>query len=160
MRLVPRCVPRGERRGGQPVREHRETDRDVDDVEDRRFVREVRFLDDQHGEDDRGEPARAEPYLLRSIRIAEAKLGKNHGDTAYPTGLLARVYQQTGQLARAEPLALESMRIQEAVRGKDHPEVAHSAHLTADLYRDMREYNKAELLYKRSLDLSSRGIRR
>jgi CHAT domain-containing protein/Tfp pilus assembly protein PilF len=100
-----------------------------------------------------GRYAKAEPLLLRSLRILEAELGKDHLDVAECLNSLALLYQATGQHARAESLMRRSLRITEARLGKGHRYVASGLHNLALIYKTTGQYARAEPLYRRALTI-------
>src|SRR5258708_189253 len=63
--------------------------------------------------------AKADPLFERSLKIYEAKLGKDHPYVATSLNSLALLFQAQGLYAKAEALYLRSLNIREAVMGKD-----------------------------------------
>jgi hypothetical protein len=61
VRLVPACVAPRERRRRETVKGHGEAYGGVGREQNRVGVRRLRFLQDENGEDDRGQAARTEP---------------------------------------------------------------------------------------------------
>jgi CHAT domain-containing protein/Tfp pilus assembly protein PilF len=105
-----------------------------------------------------GQDTKAELLYLRSLKIKESRLGKDHPSVATALHNLAGVYKSRGAYAKAEPLYLRSLKIDESRLGKDHPEVAASLNSLAGLYQAMGAYAKAELLYQRSLKIFEKKL--
>ncbi|MBY0524827.1 MAG: CHAT domain-containing protein [Gemmataceae bacterium] len=68
--------------------------------------------------------AEAETYLLRGLKIQDAKVGAEHLDTAHTLQELGILYRSMGQSARAIPSFQRAVRIREAKLGEDHVQVA------------------------------------
>ena len=100
-----------------------------------------------------GQYDKAEPLYQRSLKIREAKLGKDHPDVAASLNNLASLYKDMGQYEKAEPLLQRSLQIREDNLGKDHPDVAQSLDNLGTLYLIMDQDAKAEPLLQRSLKI-------
>src|SRR5262249_24887997 len=86
----------------------------------------------------------AEPLVHRSLKIREARLGKEHPDVAPGLHNLATLYQANGRYRDAEPLFQRCLRIRETKLGKDHPDVAPSLNNLAAFYANIGRYQDAE----------------
>ena len=100
-----------------------------------------------------GRYAEAELFYKRALDIREAKLGKDHPDTAYSLNDLALLYSEQGRYAEAEPFYKRSLEIHEKVLGKDHSHTAAPLNNLALLYVAQGRYAEAEPLYKQTLEI-------
>ena len=115
------------------------------------LMQEVR---QRHGQ---GKYEDAVPFARRSVELAEATFGKEHGAVAASLLWLAELYQSQGKYAHAEPLYKRSLAIREKAFGPEHPSVASSLNDLAELYRAQGQYAQAEPLYKRSLAIHEKA---
>ncbi len=98
-----------------------------------------------------GQWSRAEPLYLRSLQIAEARLGEDSSQVAWHLECLANCYRDMGLYAKAEPLYQRSLRIRKEQLGQDHPTVGECLRELGEFYRTLGQYAKAEPLYQSSL---------
>ncbi|NPC80604.1 tetratricopeptide repeat protein, partial [Pyxidicoccus fallax] len=98
-----------------------------------------------------GNPARAEPLLLRALAIQEAALGENSPDIAQTLTHLANLYPAQGFYERAESLYTRALAIRKAAFGENHPLVAESLNNLARLYQRQASYARAGPLFLRAL---------
>ena len=96
---------------------------------------------------------RREPLYLRSLKLSEAKLGKDHLEVATTLNNIGNLYYSLQQYATAEPYYARSLTIREAKLGKDHVDVATTLGNLAQTYRSMALYDKAEPLLLRALGI-------
>jgi CHAT domain-containing protein/Tfp pilus assembly protein PilF len=101
----------------------------------------------------RGRYAKAESLYRQSLKIRQARQGKDHPDVAHSLNALAALYKDFGQYAKAEPMFQRSLKILEDKLGKDDYYVSLVLHNLAFLYQVMGQYAKAEPLYKRGLKI-------
>jgi tetratricopeptide (TPR) repeat protein len=85
------------------------------------------------------------------LEIREARLGKDHPETAQTLNNLANIYKDMGRYGKAEPLFHRSLAIKEAKLGKDHPDTARALGNLAILHHEMGQHAKAEPLLRRAL---------
>jgi tetratricopeptide (TPR) repeat protein len=95
---------------------------------------------------DMGRYTKAEPLFRQSLKIKEAKLGKDHPDVAKSVENLAILYVDMGQYAKVEPLHRRSLKICEAKLGKDHPEVATSLSIINGTDESQEKFTPAKFL--------------
>ena len=81
-----------------------------------------------------GDYAKAEPLLLRALKIYEKALGPDHPNTADSLQSLAALYRNTGDYAKAEPLLQRALKINEKALGPENPATATSLNNLAVLY--------------------------
>ena len=105
-----------------------------------------------------GRYAEAEPFIKRSLAIAEKALGPEHPDVGTALNNLAVLYRSQGRYAEAEPLYKRSLAIREKALGPDHPDVGTSLNNLAVLYQSQGRYAEAEPLYKRSLAIREKAL--
>ncbi len=106
----------------------------------------------------RGNPAVAEPLLLRALAIQEAALAQNHPDIARTLTHLATLYLAQEMDTRAEPLHVRALSIREAAFSESHPLVAESLQHLADLYLERVAYARAEPLLLRALAIREAAL--
>ncbi|MBN2181110.1 MAG: tetratricopeptide repeat protein [Sedimentisphaerales bacterium] len=97
--------------------------------------------------------SKAEPLYLRSLKIEEASLGKDHPKIAIHLNNLSILYRETNRLKEAEPLMKRALKINEASFGNDHPKIAIPLNNLAQLYQDTGHLKEAEPLMKRALKI-------
>ncbi len=101
----------------------------------------------------------AEPLLLISQSIKEAKLGMSDPLTASAYHNLAMLYQgwnRPGDMDKAEKLHLKNLRIKKRKLDRNHPDTATSYNNLALLYQKRGrpgDWRKAETLYKKALNI-------
>ena len=96
-------------------------------------------------------PDKAEPMLLRVIKLREAKLGADHPDVAVSLNHLADVYQMLGQPGKAEPMYRRSLKIFEAKLGPNDLKIAnYSLHNLAMLHASAGRFEEAAAEFDRS----------
>lgn len=97
----------------------------------------------------------AEPLFLRALAIRDARLGKDHPQTAATALDPAILYAAGGEYAKAEPLCLRACAAFEAKLPKDHPDTAYTLINLAVLYADLSRFEAAEAFHLRPLAISS-----
>ena len=88
-------------------------------------------------------------FFKKALAIFEAKLGKEHPDTATTYNNIASVYQDMGQLDLALEFFKKALAIREATLGKEHPDTANSYNNIALVYQDMGRLNLALVFQKK-----------
>jgi CHAT domain-containing protein/tetratricopeptide (TPR) repeat protein len=95
----------------------------------------------------------AEPLLLRSLRIKDARPDRDRLGRAVTLNNLGLLYSKQNRFDRAESFYLRSLKIYEERRGKDHADLARTLNNLAGVYRVQGLYARAEPLYRRSLQI-------
>jgi len=108
----------------------------------------------------REEYDRAEPLLVKALRIDSLLYGVNNPNYAVSLQNLASLYQQTGKIDRAESLFRAALEIDSKVFGTKHPSYARKLFNLAVLYQDQQMFDKALHLFKESVEIrrSSLGV--
>ncbi len=91
-------------------------------------------------------PDDAEAYFLESMKIREARFGKESNEYATACNNLGIFYSRTGQFKKSESFHLEAKRIKEKNLPKDDPDIARSYNNLANVYWNMGDFEKAEPL--------------
>ena len=97
-----------------------------------------------------GDTEKAAACYLKSAKIVEAKMGKNHPMTATMLNNLATVYWEGKKLKEAEALFLRCLAIDEKAYGKDHLQVSATLDNLSQLYMTMEKYDTAKIHRDRS----------
>lgn len=108
--------------------------------------------------EDKGDHARAEPLLTRSIAIQEDEHGKDSPWAALPTLLLADSLFEREAYARAKPLYQRALASFEKAYGGEHPRAADGLVGLGKLYRETGEHPRAEPLLLRAEAIWRRAL--
>jgi CHAT domain-containing protein/tetratricopeptide (TPR) repeat protein len=98
-----------------------------------------------------GNYAKATSIVVRALRLAERRFGRDHRRVAYWLGTLAYLDQLQGRYAEAEPLYKRALAIHEKMNGPDAQDVGTDLNGLATLYNLQGRNTEAEPLYKRAL---------
>lgn len=99
----------------------------------------------------RGDHARAEPLLRRSLALERALIGPDHPRLAVGLNNLASAVHYQGRHGEAEPLYREAIAIARRNFGDTHPHVAQFTENLATLHDDRGAPAAAEPLYREAL---------
>jgi tetratricopeptide (TPR) repeat protein len=102
---------------------------------------------------EQGYYSKAEPLLLKALKMRKKQFGDYHPDTAMSMNNLAALYRSQGRYESAEPLFLEALEIIKEQLGNRHPNTATSLNNLAALYESMGRYESAEPLYLEALEI-------
>jgi tetratricopeptide (TPR) repeat protein len=102
--------------------------------------------------------AEAEPFMRRSLSIAEKRFGPNHSEVASRLNNLAALFQSTNRLAEAEPLTRRALAIDETSLGPNHPKVASGLNNLAQLLNATNRLAEAEPLMRRTLAIDEKNF--
>jgi tetratricopeptide (TPR) repeat protein len=86
--------------------------------------------------------------VLVWLAITEAKLGRNHPETAAALNSLGELYRDTGRYAEAEKAYTRGLAITEAKQGRGHADTAAILHNLGELYMTTGRYAEAEALWR------------
>ena len=92
-------------------------------------------------------------FFEKALKIAEAKAGKDHPDTATTYNNLALVYQAKSEYDRAIAFFEKALKIREEKLGKDHPSTATTYNNLAMVYQAKGEYDRAIEFYEKAMKI-------
>jgi len=96
---------------------------------------------------------KAEPLLLKSLKIRESILGKENLDTANAYNNLAVVYMSIKAYSKAEKYHLQALNIRELILGDQDSETATSYNNLGEFYISIKKYKEAELFILKALKI-------
>jgi tetratricopeptide (TPR) repeat protein/CHAT domain-containing protein len=105
-----------------------------------------------------GHYAKAEPLLLRVLKIDEKFHGKDSPVTADSLDNLATLYRYRGQYIEAVKRYKQALAIREKVQGKEHPDVANSLNNLGVCYLQQGQYANAEPVLLRALAINEKFL--
>ena len=93
---------------------------------------------------------KAEPLLLRNLKIIKKSFGENHPKTAIALNNLSLIYEDPKQTI---PLLKRSLKISKKIFGENHPNTSVAMANLALAYDANGEYEKAENLLLSSIEI-------
>jgi tetratricopeptide (TPR) repeat protein len=100
-----------------------------------------------------GNYSKAEPLLLKALKMRKKQFGDYHPDTAMSMNDLAALYKSQGRYKSAEQLYLEALKIINEQLGDRHLSTSTSMNNLALLYVSQGRYESAEPLFLESLEI-------
>jgi eukaryotic-like serine/threonine-protein kinase len=93
------------------------------------------------------------PLFRETLKVREARLGREHPETLESMNNLAGAYRAAGKVDLALPLFEKTLKVAESKLGPDHPYTLRSMHNLAAIYHDVGKRDLALPLFEATLKL-------